>query len=365
VAAVFFYISGHGFGHASRQIEVINALGALVPGVRIAVRTAAAHWLFARTLRVPVTFLAGPTDTGVVQIDSLRLDESATIDQASSFYRRLPQLAAPEAELLGGHAARLVVSDAPPLACAAAAAAGLPSIVLANFTWDWIYEEYAGPMTGAPDLLPIVRGAYREASAGWRLPLGGGFSTVPDVVEWPYIARHATHDPMEVRAALGLPGETRLALTSFGGYGLGDLDLALLDCRADYVVVVTGHQDPGGMPEGVQFVDERRLYDAGLRYEDLVRAVDVVVSKPGYGIISECLANETALVYTSRGRFREYEVMVAEMPRVVRCAFLDQEALFAGRWKAALDRALGRPAPPERPATDGAARAARQIAEYL
>ena len=55
--SVFFYISGHGFGHAARQIEVINALGASRPGVDIVVRTSAPRWLFDRTVRVPFTFL--------------------------------------------------------------------------------------------------------------------------------------------------------------------------------------------------------------------------------------------------------------------------------------------------------------------
>ena len=47
-----------------------------------------------------------------------------------------------------------------------------------------------------------------------------------------------------------------------------------------------------------------------------MRAADVVVTKPGYGIIAECLANDTAIVYTSRGEFAEYDVLVdgAEAP---------------------------------------------------
>jgi L-arabinokinase len=365
VAAVCFYISGHGFGHASRQIEVMNALGALAPDVRIVVRTEAARWLFDRTLRVPVTFVSGATDTGVVQVDSLHLDESATIARAAEFSRRLPELASEEARHLRAHDARLVVADAPPLACAAAAAAGIPAVVLANFTWDWIYEEYAGPLAGAPDLLPAVRAAYGEASSGWRLPMGGGFSALPAVRDWPYIARHARHDRDEVRRAFSLPLAAPLALASFGGYGLRRLDPAALDCLDDYAVVFTDRDAAAGATRGVHVVEERRLYDAGLRYEDLVRAVDAVVSKPGYGIISECLANDTALVYTSRGRFREYDVMVAEMPRVLRCAVLEQEALLAGRWKAALDEAIAQPGPPERPATDGADRAAREIVALI
>ena len=87
-------------------------------------------------------------------------------------------------------------------------------------------------------------------------------------------------------------------------------------------------------------VDEAAMYDAGYRYEDLVRAVDVVVTKPGYGIISECIANDTALLYTSRGDFREYPVLVEAMPKYLRCAYIEQDELLSGNWQPHLDRLL-------------------------
>jgi hypothetical protein len=86
-----------------------------------------------------------------------------------------------------------------------------------------------------------------------------------------------------------------------------------------------------------------------------------VVTKPGYGIIADCVANDTALLYTSRGRFAEYPVLVAEMPRYLRCAFIDHDALLSGRWRRALDRLGSAPAPRERPATDGAELTAAMI----
>ena len=101
-------------------------------------------------------------------------------------------------------------------------------------------------------------------------------------------------------------------------------------------------------------IDERAMYERGFRYEDLVRAVDVVASKPGYGIISECLANDTALLYTSRGDFREYQVLVDAMPAFLRSEFIAHDDLYAGRWAGALDRLLARSQPPNAPATDGA-----------
>jgi L-arabinokinase len=112
-------------------------------------------------------------------------------------------------------------------------------------------------------------------------------------------------------------------------------------------------------------VDSARLGDRGFRYEDLVRAADVVVTKPGYGIVSECIANDTAILYTTRGRFPEFDVLVEGMRRYARSAFIAQDALLKGEWRPSLDRLLAEPAPHERPRTDGAEVVAAMILKEL
>jgi hypothetical protein len=368
VTAAFFYISGHGFGHASRQIEIINALGARRPDLAIVVRTSAPRWLFDRTARVPIMLIPGECDTGVVQLDSLRLDELETVRRASAFYATLSQRAHDEAMLLDRHEARLVITDAPPLGCAAATVAGVPSFVVTNFTWDWIYEAYASEFAAAPHVLPTIRDAYAHAEAAWRLPMYGGFATIGSIVEAPFVARHARHQREHVCRTLRLPMDRPLVLSSFGGYGVSGFDARRLDCLDAHAVVFT-HRGPedeiADPPSGVYQVSEAELYDSGLRYEDLVAASDVIATKPGYGIISECIANDTAMLYTSRGHFVEYDVLAREMPRYLRCGYIDHDSLFAGTWRAALDAILASPAPPERPATDGAAFIARLIGDVV
>ena len=353
---IAFYISGHGFGHASRQIEIINGLGRRLPdGWTIVIRTAAARWLFERTVRVPFTLVPGDCDTGVVQIDSLHLDERATAVAAAAFHAEWDAHLAREIALLRAHDVRLVIADAPPLACAAAAAAGLNAIVCANFTWDWIYEGYAAEFEiHAPDVLATIRDAYASAAHAWRLPMHGGFETIPSVEDVPLVARHATRSRAEVIHRLGLPAGRPLALTSFGGFGLDGFDWSRLDCTSEWTVIATGRERTLPLPPGVVYVDEARIYACGLRYEDLVAAVDVVVTKPGYGIVSECIANGTAMLYTSRGHFVEYDALVAGMRRMLRAEFMRQDDLFAGRWRDTVNRLLEMPAPPEQPGTDGA-----------
>jgi hypothetical protein len=356
-----FYISGHGYGHASRQIEIINAVARRIPAARIFIRSSASRLLFDRTVATPFELDDRPCDTGVVQIDSLRLDEAETIRRAAGFCRTLDSRAREESELLKPRGVRFVVSDAPSLGCAAAALAGIPSVVVSNFTWDWIYSGYPEHLSSAPDLIPTIQRAYRQAEAAWRLPMHGGFEAFSEIEDVPFIARHSTHAREDTRKTLGLPFDRRLALSSFSIYGADGIDFTRLDSTREWDVVLTGSGEPPPPCAGTRFVHEPTMYAAGLRYEDLVAASDVVVTKPGYGIISECIANGTAIVYTSRGRFVEYDVLVREMPRYLRCAYLDQESLFAGRWRAALDRAANAPPPAEKPATNGA----RVIAEKL
>jgi L-arabinokinase len=254
--------------------------------------------------------------------------------------------------------ADLVVADIPALGVAAATAAGIPSIALGNFTWDWIYSSYHG----TEDLVDAIGRQYHGAELALRLPMHGGFATFRQVRDLPFIARRSRRDPVETRQALGFPLGERLVLVSFGGYGLEGLNLDALSRLDGYVALVSGSVPLANLPGGLQGgrrgslipVDERAMYATGLRYEDIVRAVDVVITKPGYGIISECLANDTALLYTSRGQFIEYDVLTREAPRFLRMAYIDHHDLFAGRWTSHLDALLSQPEPPDRLAVDGA-----------
>jgi len=365
---IAFYISGHGFGHASRAIEVVNALAALSPSTTIIIRTAAARWLFDVTLRAAAEYHHVVCDVGVLQTDSLHLDIPGTFREAASFYADLDRRAEDEAAFLRRHRADLVVADMPPLAFSAAAKAGVPSVAMGNFTWDWIYSGYPEAMIDAPDVVPTIRGSHRLASLVIRLPLWGGFEGFDcPIVDVPFVARHSTRDPSEVRARLGVPEADRLVLASFGGLGIAGLNLDPFGHADGYTVVTTGHAlgMAGTVPSRVVVLDDAEVYASGLRYEDLVRAADVVVTKPGYGILAECLANDTAVLYTSRGHFLEYDVLVATMPGFLRCRFIGHDDLYAGCWRPYLDAVLEQTAPPTRPATNGAEVAARLVLSLL
>jgi hypothetical protein len=371
---IVFYVSGHGFGHTSREVEVIHAVLDATPDAEIVVKTSAPLRLFERTLRPRsgqaregrCELVELQCDAGMVQIDSLTVDTDESIRQAVEFQKRLPHLAATEAAYLRDTGARAVVGDIPPLAFAAANAAGIPSILIGNFTWDWIYEGYRSESAIA--LARDIQRMNQCATLALRLPMAAGFDGLDPITrDIPFIARHSRRTQDDVRKALGLPPRAvgkPLVLMSFGGYGVAGLDTSALGALKDYTIATTdlpARNNAIKPAPGLLYISEQQVYDSGLRYEDLVRGADVVVTKPGYGIISEAIANSAALLYTSRGQFAEYDVLVKEMPRYLRARFIEQEDLLSGNWRDALEKLLTQPAPPEKPALNGAEVAAAEI----
>lgn len=371
--AIVFYISGHGFGHASRSIEVINAILAQRPETRVGVRTSAPRWLFDLTVKGKVSYNSIECDTGVVQADALTLDEADSIRRAAAFHSDMVTRAASETRALRELGAGLIVGDIPPLAFAVGASAGIPSIGLGNFTWDWIYADYPRVRL-APSLLPAIRSAYGKASMALRLPMSGGFESFSNVKDIPFIARHASRPRNEVCKILKLPADRPIVLVSFGGFGLSGIDMDVLSKSKKYTFVLSSPA-PAGRGKRDALVAEKKgatvtineeaMYNAGVRYEDLVGAAEAVVTKPGYGIVSECIANDTALLYVPRGHFPEYDVLVEEIPKHLRAASLTHDDLFAGKWETALNKLLAQPKPKKKPETNGADVAAEMLLKAL
>lgn len=325
-------------------------------------------WFFHGAVREPLDIEPMEVDTGLAQIDSLTIDVDETGRRACRFYERFDERVAAEASWIQEAGVRLVLSDVPPLASAAAARAGIPSVVIANFTWDWIYQGLERFERDAPGVQRTIEHAYASTTCALRLPLHGGFEPMMSVVrDIPLIARRSRHGRDATRAALRLTDDRTIVLGSFGGHGVrmpyaeatdgGRLVILLTDFEA------RRHGDETSDSPHVRCVSQQELTEHDLHYEDLVAAADVVVSKPGYGIVSECVANDTALLYTSRGRMIEYDVFVEAMPRLLRCRYIPQDELLAGRWTDAVEALRAQPPAPATPAVNGAEIATDAILE--
>ena len=334
---IVFYVSAHGFGHAVRTSEVMRAILASLPDAEIHVRSRAPAWLFPAEVRGRITEIS--LDVGVVQQNSLTLDTAATLARMEDILRDSGALLRAEVEFLRDIRCDIVVGDIPPLAFEAARRAGVPSVAITNFSWDWIYRAY---LPSEPRFAPIIdemANHYGAATLLLRLPFHGDLSAFPRHRDIPLITRRSATSRNAERRLLGLGGGP-IALVSFGGFGLSQLPLARIAReRPDWTFLLPGSYAESGPRNIISF--EGRL----IRHENLVAAADVVMTKPGYGIVAECLANGARILYTSRGDFPEYPILEAAVRRHAHARYVSPEALLAGRIGDALDSLLADESP--------------------
>jgi L-arabinokinase len=356
------YVSGHGYGHATRTGEVLRTLREREPRLALAVLSSAPEALFRRAIPGPLACRTLECDVGLVQRDALTIDEAATAVRWAGFEAGLPALVEAEAAWLRASGARLVLGDVPPLAFEAAARAGVASVALANFSWDWIYRHLARREAGLATAAERCSRGYARCGLLLRLPFAGDLSAFPRSEDVPLVARHPTVEREEARRRLGLAGDRPVVLLSFGGIGLPGLAASVLAGLTEFRFVCVGS---GGSTAGALMELDRGCLDAaGLQYQDLVGAADVVVTKPGYGIVSDAIGAGTRLVYTERGDFPEYPILVREMSGYLPCAYVSNADLMAGRLRGPILAALALPKPVP-PAMNGADRAAELILDRL
>ena len=362
--AIVFYISGHGFGHASRSIEVINAILAQRPETRVGVRTSAPRWLFDLTVKGRSPTARSNATPASCRSDALTLDEADSIRRAAAFHSDLVTRAASETRSLRELGAGLIVGDIPPLAFAVGASAGIPSIGLGNFTWDWIYADYPRVRL-APSLLPAIRGAYAKASMALRLPMSGGFESFSNVKDIPFIARHATPNARRgLQAAQDPGGQADRARPRSAATGCRSSTPTCSAKFKKYTVVVTTDGAAGRATQG----------HAGRRTQGLVRqrstkrrcttsacATRISSAPPRPSSPSPATASSpSASPTTPRCSTRRAATSPSTTCSSRRCRsicarrFINHDDLFAGKWESHLDKLLAQPKPKKKPETNGA-----------
>lgn len=358
---VAFYVSGHGFGHSVRCAELIRCLWAEEPALGVVVKTESPAWLFSALAGREVAVEPLISDVGVAQSDSLHVDKAETLKRARDFLSAWDGLAAKEAKVCRGAGVKLIVSDIPAVAFRIASLLGVPGLALANFAWDWIYEGYAIEEAGFAELVGPLREAYGLSTLLLKLPMSPAMDAFPRQRDIPLLVR-TTDEPRDgLRERLGglKPGE-RAVLLSFGGMGFGGIDMADLARLEKFRFLVFG-EHAEAHPANVTVLPHRCD-----NHNEWVKAADIVVTKPGYGIVSECLAAGTPILHTSRGEFAEYPLLVDAIESHLPNRFVTREEFVAGRWTHLLEGLIDEERP-EGPVVDcsGGEEAARAILEHL
>jgi hypothetical protein len=350
-----YFISPHGFGHASRASAVMAAVQAQCPGAQLEVFTTVPPWFFGDSLSDSFNHHPVETDIGMVQVTPMQEDLDATIVKLDGLLPFDTGLITALSDKVTSLNCSAILCDIAPMGIAVARKAGLPSVLIENFTWDWIYEGYADLDRRFESHLAYLRDLFQSADVHIQtrphcLPCAGA-----DLVVDP-VSREPKGSAEGVRRELGVAPDHPIVLITMGGTS-ADLPVpAGLDRidRAHFVV-------PSAISEPERQGNVTRLpYRSPIYYPDLISSCSAVVAKVGYSTVAEVHRSGIPFGFIPRPRFRESAVLVDFAQQHMSSLQLPANDVDSGAW---LDRLPDLLSLPRRPANEenGATTIARHI----
>ncbi|HOO20034.1 MAG TPA: hypothetical protein PL011_01450 [Kiritimatiellia bacterium] len=355
-----YYVTAHGYGHGVRSCDILTALLARHPHIRVTVTTDLPEAFLRSRLQGAdgrLRVRPGAFDVGMVQKDSIRVDVDATLDEALELAAERPVLVDVEAEFLRGEGADLVVADIPSIPLEAAAEAGLPAVAVGNFSWDWIYAPFAKRDPRWLRVINLFEQGYRQARLLLKLPFSPAMPVFARHVDIPLLAKPGRDRRAELAAATGADPARRWVLLSFTTLDWSEDALRRVEALETVEFFAVKPLDWPGR-RNIHAVDRRRF-----GFSDVLASVDAVVTKPGFGILSDCVANAKPIIYAEREDFIEYPLLERELKRFLSNVHIPAADLYAGRLGEALGAIETAPPPPETLPGGGAEQAADLLAK--
>lgn len=347
------FVTPHGFGHAARASAVLQALWKRQPDLHVDLFTTVPTWFFRDLPPDRWRYHRFCCDLGLVQPSPLHEDLKATqrrLDRFFPFRTRLLQHLAQRLEKLG---CQMVLCDIAPLGIAAAKSAGIPSVLVENFTWDWIYRAPAY-MHACAQHSDYIEDIFSRADLHIQTqPARARFS--PDLVTAP-VARPRRQKRGAIRRLLQIPEEIPLVLISMGGVVMRNFPLEKLAANTTAHFVVLGASQQLTRQGHMLLVP----HQSGMYHPDLVAAADLVVAKAGYSTIAEVHQARVPMAFISRPDFPESAVLGPFVREQMGGCEISEKDFMTGRWLRQLPELLHLKAP-----STSSPNGADQIADFI
>lgn len=353
---LFIDISSHGFGHLAQAAPVIEALARMRPGLCLTIRSGLPAEKMRSRIDAPFEHLAGRADFGFVMQDAMNVDGAASGAAYRAFHADWEARVDAEATLLRSLAPELVLTDVAYLPLAGAARAGIPALSMCSLHWADLFAHFFGGERWAAPIREQILAAYRGAECFIRLTPAMPMPDLPNARAVAPVAALGRDRRGELHERLGAAAGERIVLIAFGGFAVG-LNAAAWPVTPSLRYLV---------PENWKIArrDMAAIEATGMDFTDLVRSVDAVLTKPGYGTFTESACNGTPVLYVRRDDWPEQDCLIAWLAENACCREAALAVVSGGALGEELERLWRkpRPSPPE---ARGAREAARLIASYL
>ncbi|ATD54254.1 hypothetical protein [Clostridium chauvoei] len=292
---IAFYISDHGFGHASRNIPIIRYILGANKEINIIIKTGVFQGEFLKNsleeFSNRIEYYFSPMDVGLIlkegslEIDSYKLKEKVQL-YIDSFEENIRK----ESEFLHYKNVDLVVSDIVPWIFKACKKVNIKSMLISNFTWVDIYKEYL-----EKDIIDKYEECYYLADKTllYKLYIDNMKSYIKEYEEVGVVCRDFNKEKInKIKSKYDKP----LVFISVGrSVSLNDnIDVSSLD----YYFIAT---------EGINLIGDNVKYlpKETKNTHEYLMACNYIITKAGFGTIAEALIGRSKIAVLSRDTVAE------------------------------------------------------------
>jgi UDP:flavonoid glycosyltransferase YjiC (YdhE family) len=315
-------ITNHGFGHATRTASVLAELQRRSPNIKLIIATTAPRWLLEEYIEGDFVYHPRVFDVGAIQVDSLQVDREATFAAWQKISEQESDLIASEVKFLQEYQVDLIFGDIPPMIAEIAKAAKIPCWMASNFGWDFIYRDWGGKFIELADWLSET---YSNCDRLFRLPFAEPMTSFPNIQDVGLTGAKPKYLPEYLRDKFSLDRDRPTALLTFGGLSLQAIPYQNLAKFPDWQFV-TFDRDAPDLPNLINANCDR------LRPVDLMVVCDRMVTKPGYGTLSEALRVGIPLICLTREGFLESENLISGVQNYAQHQIVSSEEFYKGDW---------------------------------
>lgn len=318
---IAYYISDYGYGHATRSTAIVRELLKQNETVKIIICHSFALRFLQQSFRHEprVTFREVATDVGyVLKENSLEPDVEVLNENVSFYVSEFPAKLDQEMIFMKEKNVSFVISDISPLGIAGAAALNIPSLGLSNFTW---YTAYEGLIEER--LLSFLYEQYKQMTYHFSLACSNEpHWGIEENQRFGFYSRKIDdYEVQRIRKKIDPVGKSHIIY-----FGLGmKVDIRTLselpiwqspNCR--FIVssnVNVNHPNVYHIPTNAA---ETQYY---------VAAADLVLTKAGWGTVSEAVCAGVPLLITNRSSMKEDRHTIDYLVRHQLCDIIEWKEL--------------------------------------
>lgn len=301
---IAFFISPHGFGHAARAAGIMEALAEIESSIEFDIFTSVPAWFFANSDTFAFQYHFLLSDIGLVQKTPFQEDLPKTVENLKKFLPFDHSQIVRVAEKIRQLKSELVICDIAPMGIRVAKAAEVPSVLIENFTWDWIYQGYAEEAAAINEFSVYLQSIFAEATCHIQTepicnPAMVDFTAEP-------ASRKFKTPAHTIRQSLQLPDSCKVVMITAGGIPKQYAFIDKLKNQTGIHFIIPGASKSLTVRDNLILLPENSNY----HHPDLINASDAVIGKAGYSTIAEVYHAGIPFGYATRTHYRESKPLV-------------------------------------------------------